>query len=81
MLRYSVKNNSLEASENVSQPIYITILLMTGFLALMGFAIYRALICSSKAPDSKVLHLLFATIRPLWYILFSFTVEGLGAKS
>jgi hypothetical protein len=46
------------------------------YLLIFALAIYRALICSSNNPDSKAIHLFFATVSPLLYIVISYVVPG-----
>ncbi len=49
-------------------------------LALFIWAIYRALKCSQASPDSRAIHLLFATVSPVLYLVFSYAVEGFCPK-
>lgn len=51
------------------------------YISIFVLAIHRALICSSNNPDSRALHLLFATISPVMYILLSYFVPGLAPKN
>jgi len=46
------------------------------YLLIFALAIYRALVCSSNNPDSKAIHLFFATVSPLLYIVISYVVPG-----
>jgi hypothetical protein len=46
------------------------------YVLIFGLAIYRALICSSNNPDSKAIHLFFASVSPLLYIVISYVVPG-----
>ena len=41
------------------------------------WAFLRALKCSQSNPDSRVIHFGFATISPILYIIFSYTIPGL----
>jgi len=45
-------------------------------LILFVCAVFRALKCSQGNPDSRALHLLFATVSPALYLIFSFAVDG-----
>jgi len=58
----NVRNASLMASL-----IYILIFVL---------ALYRAMECSKKEPDSRAIHLFFASVSPVLYILFSYFVPG-----
>jgi hypothetical protein len=46
------------------------------WVAFWIWAVSRALKCSSNTPDSRVLHLMFATASPGLYLLFSYNVSG-----
>ena len=48
-------------------------------VALWVWAIARALQCSKQDPDSRALHLMFAVVSPVLYLIFSYTVEGFCA--
>ena len=56
--------------------IAITVIIIIE-VALWIWAIARALQCSKQDPDSRALHLMFAVVSPLLYLIFSYTVEGL----
>jgi len=43
---------------------------------LLVWAFWRALKCSSATPDSRALHLMFASVSPVLYLIFSYTVSG-----
>ncbi len=45
-------------------------------LVLFVWAIFRAIKCSQATPDSRAVHLLFATVSPVLYLIFSYAVEG-----
>ena len=66
------KWNDLSGVEKVS-----TIVSMLIFLALIVWAWVRAIKCSSKSPDSRAVHLLFATVDPILYLVFSYFIEGM----
>ena len=53
-----------------------TLMALVLYVLLFGLAIYRALICSSNNPDSKAVHLFFASVSPLLYIVISYVVPG-----
>lgn len=53
-----------------------TFIALVLYLLIFGLAIYRALICSSNNPDSKAIHLFFASVSPLLYIVISYVVQG-----
>jgi uncharacterized RDD family membrane protein YckC len=50
------------------------------WILLWVWALVRALECSSATPDSRVMHLFFATSSPLLYLVFSYTVQGFCPK-
>jgi len=65
-----------ERREHVaSMSIGITILLIVWI-----WAIVRALRCSNKTPDSRAVHLFFATVSPILYLIFSYFVGGFCKK-
>lgn len=41
------------------------------------WAFLRALKCSQANPDSRAIHFAFASLSPILYIIFSYTVPGL----
>lgn len=53
-----------------------TLMALVLYVLIFGLAIYRALICSSNNPDSKAIHLFFASVSPLLYIVVSYVVPG-----
>jgi hypothetical protein len=53
-----------------------TTLALVLYVLIFGLAIYRALLCSSNNPDSKAIHLFFASVSPLLYIVISYVVPG-----
>ena len=53
-----------------------TLIALFLYVLIFALAIYRALVCSSNNPDSKAIHLFFATVSPLLYIIISFVVPG-----
>lgn len=53
-----------------------TLMALVLYVLIFGLAIYRALICSSNNPDSKAIHLFFASVSPLLYIVISYVVPG-----
>lgn len=59
------------------------VVFMVGFMIWMllwVWALVRALRCSSATPDSRALHLLFATCSPVMYLILSYTVSGFCLK-
>jgi hypothetical protein len=46
------------------------------YLLIFVLALYRAMACSSNTPDSRALHLFFASVSPVMYIVFSYLVPG-----
>jgi len=54
-----------------------SLMAMLLYVLIFVLALYRAMACSSNTPDSRALHLLFATVSPVMYILFSYFVPGL----
>ena len=65
------KENNNTGSVNVDAVVVFII-----ELAIIIFAIMRALRCSSNTPDSRAIHLLFATVNPVVYIAFSYIFQG-----
>lgn len=51
------------------------------YILIFVLAIYRAMACSSNNPDSRAIHLLFATVSPVMYILLSYLVPGLAPQN
>ena len=66
-----------EEQRNLNTAIGIIVLIE---LILWIWAITRALKCSTSNPDSRVVHLMFASFSPLLYLLFSFSVDGMCQK-
>jgi hypothetical protein len=66
-----------EEKKNVNIAITVIVIIE---LILWIWAITRALKCSTSNPDSRVVHLMFATFSPLLYLLFSFSVDGMCQK-
>lgn len=80
MLTYSASNtvcggkpwSDLTPSEKVSSVVVLLLIIV-----LIVWAWVRALNCSSKSPDSRAIHLLFATVDPILYLIFSYFIEGM----
>lgn len=53
-----------------------TVVSLVIWLVIWVWAVMRALKCSSATPDSRALHLFFATYTPTLYIIFSYAVSG-----
>jgi hypothetical protein len=51
---------------------------MASFIYIFVFvlALYKAMECSSNTPDSRAIHLFFATVSPVMYIIFAYFVPG-----
>ena len=64
--------NELSTGEQVT-----TIVAMLIVLALIVWAWVRAVKCSSRSPDSRAVHLLFATVDPILYLIFSYFIDGM----
>tara|TARA_Y100000389_G_C17461868_1_gene522372 strand:+ start:3323 stop:3571 length:249 start_codon:yes stop_codon:yes gene_type:complete len=50
------------------------------FLMIIGLVIWawcRAYKCSSKSPDSRAIHYLFASVDPVLYLVFSYFIDGM----
>lgn len=67
-------NNETDDEKNAKKVITITVAIV--YLVFWFWAVFRALKCSSSTPDSRALHLMFATISPVMYIILSYTVSG-----
>ena len=82
MLTYTLTNNAtnnggrswneLSTGEQIS-----VIIIMILVIALIVWAWMRALKCSTKSPDSRAIHLLFATVDPILYLIFSYFIDGM----
>ena len=57
-----------------------TVVVFILYITIFVWAIMRAIQCSSATPDSRALHLLFATASPVMYLIFSYLVEGFCPK-
>jgi protein-S-isoprenylcysteine O-methyltransferase Ste14 len=82
MLTYTLSNNAtnnggrtwneLSTGEQVT-----TIVVIILIIALIVWAWMRALKCSAKSPDSRAIHLLFASTDPILYLIFSYFIDGM----
>lgn len=82
MLTYTLSNNAtnnggrtwneLSTGEQVT-----TIVILILVIALIVWAWMRALKCSAKSPDSRAIHLLFASTDPILYLIFSYFIDGM----
>ena len=73
-------NNNQTPAQKRDQAIAIVIVIIIE-LALWVWAIMRALKCSQNTPDSRAIHLLFASVSPILYLAFSyFSVFGICPK-
>lgn len=50
------------------------------YILIFALALYRAIECSRNQPDSRAIHLFFATVSPVMYVLFSYFVSGFCSK-
>lgn len=87
MLTYSLsnavasKNKEDDDTERISAAVNVfTVIWLLIIFILIIFAWMRALKCSNPNPDSKAVHLLFATVDPLAYLIFSYIVNNMCAK-
>lgn len=55
----------------------VSIIVLLLVLTFIIWAWVRAINCSSNNPDSKAVHLLFATVDPILYLVFSYFIEGM----
>ena len=69
------KNNKNDVSKDIA-----TIVVFILYVTIFVWAIMRAIRCSNATPDSRALHLLFATASPVMYLVFSYLVEGFCPK-
>lgn len=68
---------SPEQKEQIMQNVRSATLMATLiYFLIFLLALYRAMACSSNNPDSRALHLFFATVSPVLYIVFSYLVPG-----
>jgi hypothetical protein len=82
MLTYTLTNNAtnnggrtwneLNTGEQVT-----TIVVLLLVIALIVWAWMRAVKCSAKSPDSRAIHLLFASTDPVLYLIFSYFIDGM----
>ena len=66
-----------EQQRNLNLALSVIVILE---LILFVWAIFRAIKCSQATPDSRAVHLLFATVSPILYLIFSHAVEGFCPK-
>jgi len=59
----------------------LTIIYVVVYLVLLVFAILRAIKCSTATPDSRALHLMFAIVSPVMYLIFSYLVPGMCRRT
>ena len=73
-------NNNQTPAQKRAQTIAIVVII-TIELTLWVWAITRALKCSQNTPDSRAMHLLFASVSPILYLVFSYiSVFGICPK-
>lgn len=63
-----------ELTTNEKVVLVVTLVLI---LVLIIWAYVRAMHCSNNNPDSRAIHLLFATVDPVLYLIFSYFLEGM----
>ena len=92
MMEYYVINNALNSlkqnlksrenysgsTDNNLTVVYVIVSIII-FIFII-WAIARALHCSKSTPDSRAVHLLFAVISPVFYVIFSYSVSGFCPK-
>ena len=64
----------LSNTNNVLTTVEISFMII--WIVLFIFAIMRALRCSNATPDSRAIHIMFATASPVLYIICSYAVSG-----
>ena len=57
--------------------IIITIIIYSISIILWIWAVFRAIHCTINNLNARLLHLLFSTISPFWYIVFSYSLDGI----
>ena len=73
----SGKNSDSDSvSDKQKKNLGVLLMVVLIWLILWVWALVRAIHCSSKTPDSRAIHLFFATGSPVLYLLFSYTVSG-----
>lgn len=83
MLTYSLYNTTISSTkgktwDQLTTPEKIsTIGVIIIILAFIIWAWVRAIKCSSSNPDSRAVHLLFASADPILYLIFSYFIEGM----
>lgn len=81
MLTYSVYNNAKCSQKGktwddlTTKEKVINILITVLILVLIIWAWIRAISCSKRYPDSRATHLLFATVDPVFYLIFSYLLD------
>lgn len=75
-LNAAVKNSKGDNDDLTPVQVAATTVLLIIIMVLWVLAIIRALKCSKKTPDSRALHLLFASTSPVLYLIFSYFVSG-----
>jgi hypothetical protein len=72
----ATKNTGSDDKKNDVRQTIMRVVIIVLELALFIWAIFRAIKCSQKNPDSRAVHLLFAVVSPTLYLIFSYSVEG-----
>jgi hypothetical protein len=65
-----------QKADMVKQLKMATFMAVLLYVLIFVLAIYRAMVCSSNNPDSRAIHLFFASVSPVLYILISYLVPG-----
>jgi len=84
MLTYSVYNTTTNSTlknkhwDDLTTTEKVTLVLsLVLILVLIIWAYVRAMNCSNNNPDSRAIHLLFATVDPVLYLLFSYFLDDM----
>jgi uncharacterized membrane protein (DUF485 family) len=73
----SMKSDSVNNTEDeIKSRHVITIISIIIYFIFFLLAIFRALQCSNITPESRAIHLMFATMSPVMYILLSYSIYG-----
>lgn len=67
------KDDTLTPEQERNYAIVLSVVIVLE-IALWIWAIVRAVHCSQATPDSRAVHLLFATMSPFLYLVFSYTL-------
>jgi uncharacterized membrane protein len=77
---FAMKNSISNGDKPTKEEKRVQDIIMTiGVFLYMIFwvwAIIRALKCSNRNPDSRAIHIMFASVSPVLYIICSYYVDG-----